>query len=520
MAAPSTSSGEVVDLGTAADLDDATSRVFFADGHVSDADMSWPAAEQMRSTLTSEAALRRLCEQHRVPKEYTPRCAGSSGPCMAPAAGASSNSNTICVYVGALEAGLRFPLHELYVQLLRHYNLAPSQLTPNAWLYMAAFLEVCKKAGAMPLPSVFRLFFSLCAHKGDGLGWLHFRPRVVTTCGNSSSSGRLVTGTLAHSCGTRWKTNFFFLEPPPGTPLPYPCRWGKPRKASVQRMAMKTMTTAAKQAALKLLSYVENLGPGSTGIDINGVVPVPEYLLPLAPSPANPPPLHGAAVKLEASDVAAGESDATRKRKSPAAPVTPPPPSHQPYRQSLADMSTPAGFTRDQRSCGGSGSFSKPTGISATMVGLDDDKIKLLQEELRVAHAKEANYDVRIAQLEGQLQQAKEGHTQLFDFLRTTGEENAKLKAEVSRLREDHTARVAKLKQEHAATVDLLTKHLEDEHAATVAQLRQEHTAEVVCVKEAAERMVQDAKRDMVLALFPHLDASLLVATPKAPSLH
>ena len=104
-AAPSCSSDEVVDLDKADDLDEATSRLFFSDGDVVGADLSWPAAAEISSTLTSQSSLQALCDKHKVPRDYKPVCAGHLGrpACQTPPRG----SNALCVYSAALETGLR-----------------------------------------------------------------------------------------------------------------------------------------------------------------------------------------------------------------------------------------------------------------------------------------------------------------------------------------------------------------------------------------------------------------------------
>jgi hypothetical protein len=107
-ASSSISSDDVVDLGSADNLDEATSKIFFSDGDATGADLSWPAAAEITSTLTSQSMLDTVCETHGVPKEYGPICANHFGwrACTPPPAG----SRTKCVYAAALDAGLRFPL--------------------------------------------------------------------------------------------------------------------------------------------------------------------------------------------------------------------------------------------------------------------------------------------------------------------------------------------------------------------------------------------------------------------------
>lgn len=137
----------------------------------------------------------------------------------------------LCVCSAALEASLRFPLHDFYARVLRRYHLAPSQLTPNAWSYLAAFVLRCDDAGVEPLVSVFRYFFTICAHRHEGkpTGWHHFQPY-------HDGSRRLFTGALRSSSG--WRSKFFFLERPSDWKWNCQVKWGKPRREDVRRVEL------------------------------------------------------------------------------------------------------------------------------------------------------------------------------------------------------------------------------------------------------------------------------------------
>ncbi|RLN34590.1 hypothetical protein C2845_PM03G27310 [Panicum miliaceum] len=231
MAAPSSSDdGEVVDLGMAGDLDDAT-RIFFSDGDSVGAHLSWPAAAGITSALTTQSLLRDMCDKHGVPKEFRPACAAHSGWAACQTPPLALGSNTICVYAAALDAGLHFPLHDFYAKVPRHYRPAPSQLTPNAWRCLAAFVLLCKDAGIDPLVSAFRYFFTICAHKHDPrpAGWHHFQPYT-------DGGRRLFTGTPPTKAG--WKLKFFFLEAPAAMDWKCPVKWGKPRRDAARKVEL------------------------------------------------------------------------------------------------------------------------------------------------------------------------------------------------------------------------------------------------------------------------------------------
>ncbi|RZR85755.1 hypothetical protein BHM03_00012790 [Ensete ventricosum] len=42
--------------------------------------------------------------------------------------------------IDALEAGLRFPLHPVIEVCLEGWQISPSQMMPNSWRYLVAFL--------------------------------------------------------------------------------------------------------------------------------------------------------------------------------------------------------------------------------------------------------------------------------------------------------------------------------------------------------------------------------------------
>ena len=61
----------------------------------------------------------------------------------------------------SLYNGLRFPLPRFILELLHHYDIAPSQLAPNAWRILAAFYLGCHTIGVAPTSRLFRSFYFL-----------------------------------------------------------------------------------------------------------------------------------------------------------------------------------------------------------------------------------------------------------------------------------------------------------------------------------------------------------------------
>ncbi|RLM64425.1 hypothetical protein C2845_PM16G01710 [Panicum miliaceum] len=286
-AASCSSNDELVNLGKADDLDEATSKLFFSDGDVVGADLSWPAASEMTSTLTSQSALQALCD--------STSDLGLGWPaCQTPAA----DSNAMCVYSATLETGLRFPLHGFYARVLRHYRLAPSQLAPNAWSYLAAYVLRCKDAGVEPLVSAFGYFFNICTQRsrnGEPAGWHHFQPYT-------DGGRRLFIGTLPTKKG--WRSKFFFLQSPHASGWNCPVKWGKPRREQARKVEPTSMA-------------IEKLKQNAV-IDFKSFLAIRVHELPVGAAQVT---LLQTTVKAEAGDAAADAAaaeSAARKRKSPA----------------------------------------------------------------------------------------------------------------------------------------------------------------------------------------------------------
>ncbi|KAL6653157.1 hypothetical protein ACP70R_012082 [Stipagrostis hirtigluma subsp. patula] len=454
------SSASVVELVAEPEHDTATS-MHFDDGVAGGADFSWPAAEKMKSSLTSEEALRALCAKHGVPEGYTPLCANDIGwaPCTPPPEG----SNAICVYAGALDAGMRLPLHDFYTRVLRHYGLAPSQLAPNAWRFMAAFVLLCEDAGVQPMLAVFRHLFALCAHRGVSTGWYYFLPsyrrrRLFVTTGLPTNEG--------------WKSKFFFLKSPPATPCRWPMKWGKPSRAAV---VQPVLTNAATTAVRKLEKKA-----GKDGIDLKKLLSQSQHRLPVGDI-ASLPPL--ATVKAEAGAESAPAP--TRRGDTPASAVTPLPQqgvvvatakgnslATPPPVQSVVMTPTSPGFAP------ASARWSSPDGgerSAATQGVLDTMAGAFSMVQKTVAE---------LEQKELELQAAKG--------------EVSQLKVELEAAKAEHAAEVALLKEElRAAKAEV--------QAVKADGLRELMSAEQSMSRMLSERYAKGVRdmRDLALTLYP-----------------
>ncbi|THU58481.1 hypothetical protein C4D60_Mb03t14740 [Musa balbisiana] len=78
------------------------------------------------------------------------------------------------VVVYAFEAGLRLPLHPVISSCVSWWRVSLSQIAPNSWRYLVAFLGECHYAGITPTRSLFLSCFHLS--KGSGGYYLSTRP--------------------------------------------------------------------------------------------------------------------------------------------------------------------------------------------------------------------------------------------------------------------------------------------------------------------------------------------------------
>ncbi|THU54355.1 hypothetical protein C4D60_Mb10t24220 [Musa balbisiana] len=96
----------------------------------------------------------------------------------------------------ALKAGLRFPLHLVIEACLSWWQISPSQMAPNSWRYMVAFLGECWGVAITPTRSLFLSCFRL----SKGLGSYFLSPH----------EGFRVSEAPSNKKG--WKSRYFFVS--------------------------------------------------------------------------------------------------------------------------------------------------------------------------------------------------------------------------------------------------------------------------------------------------------------------
>ena len=105
----------------------------------------------------------------------------------------------VCFFEVAFENGLRFPLHPFIKRVLQHFNVCPSQLSPNFWGILMGLLVVFGAKG-FSVPSI-ALFLDLFSVKEAPEGFLY-----LSKC----SSAPLIILDLSSS-HKFWKECYFFV---------------------------------------------------------------------------------------------------------------------------------------------------------------------------------------------------------------------------------------------------------------------------------------------------------------------
>ena len=130
----------------------------------------------------------------------------------------------VCFFEVAFDNGLCFPLHPFIKGVLQHFNVCPSQLSPNGWGILVGLLVFFRDKG-LGVPSVALLLY-LFSVKETAEGFLYFSrcsgaPLVIPIFSLPTGFGRDATSLLVAAIGnmtlltrtTPWA--FRWLGPPP-----------------------------------------------------------------------------------------------------------------------------------------------------------------------------------------------------------------------------------------------------------------------------------------------------------------
>ena len=106
----------------------------------------------------------------------------------------------VCFFEVAFDNGLRFPLHPFIKGVLQHFNVCPSQLSPNGWGILVGLLVLFRDRG-LGVPNIALLLYLFSA-KETVEGFLYFSRRAGTP---------LVISDLPSSHRI-WKERYFFVS--------------------------------------------------------------------------------------------------------------------------------------------------------------------------------------------------------------------------------------------------------------------------------------------------------------------
>ena len=125
----------------------------------------------------------------------------------------------VCFFEVAFDNGLRFPLHPFIKGVLQHFNVCPSQLSPNGWGILVSLLVFFRDKG-FGVPSI-ALFLYLFRAKETVEGFLYFSMRSGTPLMifDFPSSHRLWKGRYFFVIGRNWEYDSLDKDDSLGVPV-------------------------------------------------------------------------------------------------------------------------------------------------------------------------------------------------------------------------------------------------------------------------------------------------------------
>ena len=125
----------------------------------------------------------------------------------------------VCFFEVAFDNGLRFPLHPFIKGVLQHFNVCPSQLSPNGWGILVSLLVLFRDR-ELGVPSI-ALFLYLFSAKEITEGFLYFSRRsgAPLVIFNPPSSHRLWNGRYFFVSGHNWEYNPLDKDDTLGVPV-------------------------------------------------------------------------------------------------------------------------------------------------------------------------------------------------------------------------------------------------------------------------------------------------------------
>ena len=124
----------------------------------------------------------------------------------------------VCFFEVAFENGLRFPLHPFIKRVLQHFNVCPSQLSPNFWGVLVGLLVIFKNKG-LGVPNIALLldFFSV-KEAAEGFLYISKCSSTKLIISDLPSSHKFWTERYFFVSGCHWEYNPFDYEDTLGVP--------------------------------------------------------------------------------------------------------------------------------------------------------------------------------------------------------------------------------------------------------------------------------------------------------------
>ena len=124
----------------------------------------------------------------------------------------------VCFFEVAFENSLHFPLHPFIKKVLQHFNVCPSQLSPNFWGVLVGFLVIFRDKG-LGVPSIALLleFFSVKEAAEDFL-YIFKRSGAKLIISDLPSSHKFWKERYFFVSGRHWEYNHFDREDTLGVP--------------------------------------------------------------------------------------------------------------------------------------------------------------------------------------------------------------------------------------------------------------------------------------------------------------
>lgn len=110
----------------------------------------------------------------------------------------------LCIHKGALEAGLRIPVHPFIIRFLAELQVHPCQLYPNAWRFIIIFMLRCRDLGIPLSTTMFRSIFMVKNSSKLKKGWISFQHRP--------SVPNIVNSHSFPDSHHYWEREFFILK--------------------------------------------------------------------------------------------------------------------------------------------------------------------------------------------------------------------------------------------------------------------------------------------------------------------